>query len=442
MKRYAIVGLGSRSSMYTDALLSDFRHAGELVAYCDVNQIRMNRWNERYATKYGAEPVPTYKPADFEKMLAEQRADVVIVTSIDRTHDEYIIRAMNAGCDVITEKPMTIDAPRCQRILDAIAATGRKLTVTFNYRYAPRTSKIKEVLQSGVIGDVISVHFEWLLDTRHGADYFRRWHRDKKNSGGLMVHKATHHFDIVNWWLASHPVTVFGMGKLAFYGRENAEKRGVAAFYDRGKTSDAAKNDPFALEVSEHRQLSDLYGGEAEAEDGYIRDRSVFADGISIEDDMAVMVRYANGATMSYHLTAYSPWEGWRIAFNGTKGRLEAEIHENSYISGGTGDTNSRSVPGAKEIEVHEPALIRVRPLWGKPYDVEVVENEGGHGGGDIRLLRDLFDPSDEIDPLGHAAGHVDGAYSILTGIAANISFNTGLPVNVADLVKIQGGAY
>ena len=46
---------------------------------------------------------------------------------------------------------------------------------------------------------------EWLLDTRHGADYFRRWHRNKNNSGGLMVHKATHHFDLVNWWMIPTP---------------------------------------------------------------------------------------------------------------------------------------------------------------------------------------------------------------------------------------------
>ncbi len=436
MKRYAIIGLGSRSSMYTDALLTNFRHAGEMVAYCDTNQARMDYWNAFYLKKRDAKPVPTYKPAQFEQMIAENRVETVIVTSIDRTHDEYIVRAMNAGCDVISEKPMTIDAPRCQRIIDTIAATGCKLTVTFNYRYSPRASKIRELIQSGVIGEVVSVHFEWLLDTRHGADYFRRWHRDKRNSGGLMVHKATHHFDVVNWWIASHPVTVFGMGKLAFYGRENAEKRGVSDFHDRGKPTEVAKNDPFALDITEHTQLNALYGGAAEAEDGYIRDRSVFADGISIEDDMAVMVRYASGATMSYHLTAYSPWEGWRIAFNGTKGRLEAEIHENSYISGGTGDTNSRTADGTEEVEIHEPALIRVRPLWGKPYDVSVPENEGGHGGGDRRLLRDLFDPSDEIDPLGHAAGYREGAYSILTGIAANLSFQTGQPVSVADLVQ------
>lgn len=435
MKRYAIIGLGSRSSMYTHALHTTYKEVGQLVAFCDLNQTRMDYWNGHYEKTLGASPVPTYHPADFEKMLAEQRVDVVIVTSIDRTHDEYIVRAMQAGADVLVEKPMTIDAPRCQRILDTIKATGRKLTVTHNYRYAVLPSKIKELLQGGVVGDIVSVHFEWLLDTSHGADYFRRWHRDKRNSGGLMVHKASHHFDVMNWWLDSYPETVFGMGKLAFYGRENAEKRGVTTFYERSKGNDAAKSDPYALHLEKHRQLNALYG-DAEHEDGYIRDRSVFTDGISIEDDMAVMVRYASGATMSYHLTAYSPWEGWRLAFNGTAGRLEAEIHQNSFVLGGAGDTSSPTIAGAKEVEIHEPTLIRVRPLWGKPFEVEVPESQGGHGGGDERLLKDIFAPDGEPDPLGRTAGPIDGTYSILTGIAANQSFATGFPVRIADLVR------
>lgn len=63
----------------------------------------------------------------------------------------------------------------------------------------PFVTRIKELIHEGCVGDILSVHFEWMLDTEHGADYFRRWHRKKENSGGLLVHKATHHFDMVNW---------------------------------------------------------------------------------------------------------------------------------------------------------------------------------------------------------------------------------------------------
>ena len=108
---------------------------------------------------------------------------------------------------------MTIDAEKCQSVLDTRRSTGRRLRVAFNYRYSPVRTQVKELLMSGVIGDVLSVDFHWMLDTHHGADYFRRWHSQKKLSGGLMVHKATHHFDLVNWWLSAVPVSVRATGK-------------------------------------------------------------------------------------------------------------------------------------------------------------------------------------------------------------------------------------
>jgi len=433
-KRYAVVGLGSRSRMFTTALLKEYSDRGELVALCDHNQTRMDYTNQYYKETLGAAPVPAYKPERFDHMIAEQGVNCLIVTSIDRTHHSYIIRAMELGSDVITEKPMTIDAPRCQAILDSVKATGRQLKVTFNYRYAPRNSKVKELLQAGVIGKVLSVHFEWLLDTVHGADYFRRWHRDKRNSGGLMVHKATHHFDLVNWWLDSQPETVFALGDLVFYGRENAEERGVTEFYERAHGRKAAEKDPFALHMERSETLRRMYL-EAEREDGYLRDQSVFGEGISIEDDMAVLVRYRNRATMSYHLTTYSPWEGYRVAFNGTKGRLEYEVQEYSYISGYSQDANLPEIRTAQQDLVNEPASITIHPLWGQPVRQDVTIGEGNHGGGDARMLDDIF-AGGQADPLGRAADHVAGAMSILTGIAANTSFATGLPVHVSNLVR------
>lgn len=434
-KRYILVGNGSRSMMYAHALMGEFSQYGELVAICDINAGRMAYANELFAKKYGAAPLPAYKPTDFAKMVRETRGEVVIVTSIDRTHHRYIAEAMNMGCDVITEKPMTIDADKCAVIYEAIKRTGRSLRVTFNYRYAPRNSKVKELLMEGVIGDVKSVHFEWLLDTRHGADYFRRWHRDKKNSGGLLVHKATHHFDLVNWWLAAKPVQVYAQGGLVFYGRENAENRGITEFYDRGTGNPVAARDPFALDLSKDEELKRMYL-DVESYDGYRRDQSVFGDCISIEDDMSAIVKYSSGATMTYHLTAYSPWEGYRVAFNGTKGRVEMEVTENPYISGSERDPNRPDIIGGRDAGLHETTRILVRPLWEKPREVTLeAETEAGHGGGDIRMLRDIFVGTD-ADPFGRAADHVAGTDSIMVGIAANRSLATGLPVRIADLMS------
>ncbi|HLH59202.1 MAG TPA: Gfo/Idh/MocA family oxidoreductase, partial [Streptosporangiaceae bacterium] len=385
-----MVGLGSRSDMFTSALLGTYPEQCELTGLCDVNATRMDYYNRQFADRFGAKPVPCYGPADFRRMLDEQRVDVLIVTSVDRTHHRYIIGGLDHGCEVITEKPLTVDAAKCQAILDATRRTGKRVRVAFNYRYSPRNSVVKRLLAEGAIGSVLSVHFEWLLDTRHGADYFRRWHRDKRNSGGLMVHKASHHWDLVNWWLGSRPETVYGVGRLAFYGRENAEERGVTRFYERAHGSEVARDDPFALDLTDNPKLRGLYL-EGEAEDGYLRDQSVFGNNISIEDDMAVLVSYASGATMTYHLTAYSPWEGYRVMFNGTRGRLELDVTETSYVSGARDDVNQPGRPGRPLPAAGTSTRLLLRPLWEPPREVEISEEGTGHGGGDVRMLAQLL---------------------------------------------------
>ena len=89
------------------------------------------------------------------------------------------------------------------------------MRVAFNYRYNPAHSEIRRLLAKGTIGDVGSVHFEWFLDTHHGADYFRRWHRERSQSGGLLVHKSAHHFDLVGLVARRRPGAGDGRGTAA-----------------------------------------------------------------------------------------------------------------------------------------------------------------------------------------------------------------------------------
>lgn len=411
--------------MYYEALCSTYTDTCELVGFCDQSQTRMNYANRMIQEKFGHGPVSTYYYTDFEKMIDEQKPDVIIVTTVDRTHDDYIVRAMEKGCDVVTEKPITIDAKKAQRIIDAQKRTGRHIRVAFNYRYAPHHTKIRELVRDGVIGEVYSVHFEWLLNTVHGADYYRRWHRNKANSGGLLVHKSTHHFDLVNFWLGTEPDTVFAFGDLNFYGRQNAEKRGVKNFYYRCHGSEAAKGDHFAIDMDSNPVLKAMYL-DAEADSGYIRDRSVFGDDISIEDTMGVLVRYKNNVIMTYSLNSYMPWEGFNVMINGSKGRIEYHAVERPYINAG-GDKKNEGATRSYEI--------KVCPMIGEPYLVPIVKIEGGHGGGDPVMLEDLFHPGAQEDPFHRAADHVDGIKSILTGVAANQSIASGLPVKVDTLV-------
>jgi predicted dehydrogenase len=103
-------------------------------------------------------------------MIAEQKPDTVIVTVPDYLHHEYIVRALKQGCNVITEKPMTTDLGKLKSVLDAQRETGKNVTVTFNYRYSPARTQLKDILLSGVIGDIQAVDFRWYLDRVHGAD--------------------------------------------------------------------------------------------------------------------------------------------------------------------------------------------------------------------------------------------------------------------------------
>lgn len=425
MKKYALVGTGGRAGLYISAIGGKWRDNAQLVAFCDTNQTRMDYANQRLQ-EAGAEPVPTWKAPQFEEMIRTTRPDIIIVTTMDRTHDDYIVRGLRAGCDIITEKPMTIDEQRALRILDAIEETGHTVRVAFNYRYAPHHSKIRELLMEDVIGHIHSVHFEWLLNTEHGADYFRRWHREKRNSGGLLVHKSTHHFDLMNFWLNSYPERVYAEGGLRFYGKENAEKRGITDFYPRTHGYRQAQNDPFALHMEDNTQLKALYL-DAEHEDGYFRDQNVFSDGITIEDTLSVLVKYQNQVQLTYSLNAYLPWEGLNVVFNGSEGRLEMKIVEKSYVNAGGKRENEGSL---------EHCDITVFPMFAAPWKVEFTSGEGGHGGGDNAMLADLFGEP-EHDPLQRAADHQAGAMSILTGIASNISIQQQRPVNFREFTLV-----
>jgi predicted dehydrogenase len=434
-KRYAIVGLGSRARVYIDAIADKFSDACELVGFCDLSRTRMAWHNARLKEDFDYPEVPTYLPDEFEKMIAGQKVNAVIVTTVDALHHEYIIRAMNAGCDVIVEKPMTIDAPKARAILEAIERTGRDLRVTFNMRYTPLGTKLRELIMSGVIGEPMAVNFNWALDTRHGADYFRRWHRDKATSGGLLIHKSAHHFDYVNWLIDSYPERVFALGGLKFYGREAAEARGESYDYERYTGVEAAANDPFALNLEGRENSRALYL-EAEADSGYIRDRNVFGEGVTIEDTISISAQYKSGVLLNYSLIAYSPKEGFTLTLTGNKGRIEVVSSRGSHLI--MGQTDEELAAEMKRGAVDEIGQsIRVYPMFGRPYDVEIPTAEGGHGGSDPIMFEHIFSGKEIHDPYNRIASYRAGVASILMGIAANESMQTGLPVNTADLIAL-----
>jgi predicted dehydrogenase len=422
--RVAMVGTGIRGiTFWGKALLNAHSQNVEFVGLCDINPGRL-----AYAQKEIAPKCPTF--ADFEKMMKTVKPDTVIVTTVDSLHHEYIIKAMEMGANVITEKPMTIDEISCEQVIQAEKRTGKKVLVGLNYRYGSIFSGIKQQLASGRIGRITSVDFHWYLNTYHGADYFRRWHRLKEKGGTLLVHKSSHHFDLVNWFLDSDPSVVFAMGSLDFYGKNGPFR------HTHCRTCPHQSACKYHMDITKRKDLMDIYVAN-EQYDGYLRDGCVFKEDINIYDKMGVQVQYANGAILNYSLTTYSPYEGWRIAFNGTEGRLEAS--EGIPWEAKTYDQESlhqkEMEQNAKE-EHKDYDRIYYTPNFGKTEIIQVERKKGGHGGGDARLLEALFSGKKVNDPLGHAATVRDGAMSILVGVAARKSIETGQPIQLQSLTS------
>ena len=431
-RRYVVAGTGHRSRMYLDAIAGAHRDDADLVGVVEPNQGRRDVQLKRLAAAgLDTEAIVTGVPDELEAVISKTGADRLIVTAPDYTHAELIVRGLTAGVDVVVEKPLTIDPPSTRKIAEAVQQSGRQVVVTHNYRYSPRNSGLKEIVKSGAIGTPLSVTFEWVLDTAHGADYFRRWHRDKVNSGGLLIHKASHHFDLVNWLLADAPAQVYARGGVRFYGAENAAARGVDPGPERG-THDGERS-PWELDLRTDPSLRELYY-DNEQYDGYRRDQNVFGPGVTTEDNLAVIVDYDRGATLSYALNAHSPWEGYRIGINGTEGRAELEVVERAAVLVGA-DGKVMVDPSAVPESVARSGgqRLTLQRHWETAKDVPIQEGEGGHGGGDALLLSDVFrGPGD--DWLERPSNWVDGIRSIAVGMAGNESLRTGQAVKVADL--------
>ena len=423
--KLALVGTGHRGTGFWGRTIVDqFSDVVEYVGLCDSNPGRLEFARQRMGVN-----CPLF--TDYDTMLSTVKPEVVIVTTVDADHHIFIVKALEAGANVITEKPMTTDETKCQAILDAEKRTGKKVTVAFNYRHGPHMLKIKELLAANRIGNLSSVDFNWMLNVYHGADYFRRWHGLMARSGSLWVHKATHHFDLLNWWLDSDPVEVTAQGSLEFYGKNNSF-RGVRC---RGCAhKDICK---FYRDITKEEWLDQLYV-KNEHYDGYFRDGCVWRNEIDIYDKMSAQIRYANGVLVNYSLTTYSPYEGWRIAFNGFNGRMETwqDIpYQDALV-----DQESRH---AVEMSQNKDALpgkfrdIMVMDNFAKQHEViNVPQYAGGHGGGDKRMHNRIFrDPAD--NPHKILAGTRDGAMSLLVGVAARKSIEEKRMVRIAELTDI-----
>ena len=425
-KRYALVGVSNRAIyMFLDKIREIYHNKAEIVAILDKDRSRMNWYNEQRNQN-----IPCFLPDQFNEMVQQTKPDVIIVACQDGMHHHYVIEALKLDLDVIVEKPLTIDEEKCTALAKAAAKSKGNVQVTFNYRYTPMATKIRELVAQGKVGKVVSVDLNWYLDTYHGATYFQRWNRLREVSGSLTVHKACHHFDLVHWWIGQQAVELFAYGTRNFYGPDGPDNPLTPEQVGDGRTCptcDARQKCKYYMRwnreefrrekkvrVDEHVDPEQVY-------ENYSMRQCIFDPQINIGDTYSVTAKYDGGAFLSYSLTGSVPYEGFRLGINGTKGRIEhTEYHA----------VNRTPFPHPGEFPI-----IYI-PMFGGREQIDVVNLGGGHGGGDPLLLDELFLGPDHMAPVDRAASLQEGIEAVLTGVAVDQSAQTNKIVSVEQMRK------
>ena len=229
---------------------------------------------------------------DYRELLKMDEIGAVFISTPDYLHEEMAVDALKAGKAIYLEKPMAITIDGCDRILRTAYETGSKLFVGHNMRYFPAILKMKEVIDSGLIGEVQAGWCRHFIC--YGGDaYFRDWHSEQKNTCGLLLQKGAHDIDVMHWLMGSHTKRVVGMGMLSVYNR-------------------CARRSP------------DTPGCAKWSDDQYPPlEQTGFSPVIDVEDHNMVLMQLENGAQAVYMQCHYTPDAERNYTFIGTKGRVE-----------------------------------------------------------------------------------------------------------------------
>ena len=416
-KRYAVCGVSNRAiSMYIKPIMESFSNSAELVGMLDIDPLRFKVCCDKVP---GAKGVPTYMANEFEKMLEEQNPDALIVVCMDCAHQYYILEGLKHDLDVICEKPMTTNTEDAVKVREAEKKSKGNVICTFNYRYNPVHTKLKEMVLAGKVGRVTHVDLNWYIDIHHGASYFNRWNRMRENSGSLSIHKSSHHFDLVNWWIDGIPQEVHAFGALNHYGPDgvfNPSKKDGRHCTGCPEKKNCAYQRRFSSRNKDHSIIDDhlaAFQDCGKCYSDYTPDMCIFDKEINIFDTFVANVRYKSGAVLNYSANFSTPYEGYRLAINGTHGRLETTEF------GGVGRSIIADYHGGSQF-------IDYYPIFEGRERIHVPSSTGAHGGGDPKILEDIFlgeDPDRTYDIL---AKSVDGLRAISIGDAVYKSIVNG----------------
>lgn len=407
MSKIGLIGASTRVGSFLRVLRGKFAEKHTVTGIFDCDPGKMKGFCEVHKLD-----VPCF--TDFDEFCQQAAPDMVIITTVDATHAEYLVKCLDRKIASIVEKPLCISHEQCREILDAVRRNPEVFAATsHNARYNPAFLEMKKLVRSGAIGRIMRVEYTDLLDRQHGTSYFRRWNSRRKCSNGLELHKSCHHFDCLNNLLDSYAVDVSADGTLTAYGADAPHSFQGVHCHD-------------CLHKDECKYFF-AYDEKMFQSDMYTPDMCIFSPEIDIEDNFAAVIRFANGVLGTYSLCAHTQYEGVVLNVEGETGRLEMR---SGYIRK-SGEKSS--VHGDELIMDKSLRLFRFRS--GEAEDIEIPEVAGGHGGADDTLFGQLFadDRPDDLPTI------YDGLQAVLTGCAVVDSIKSGKRVSVQpDWLKLE----
>lgn len=391
MKKFkiGIIGTGMRTMFLVNEILK--RDELEIVAVSDVSQHSMDQLCSRYDKDWD-------KYLDYKDLLKREDIEGVIIGSPDYVHEEQAIATFEAGKHLFLEKPIAVTLEGGKRVLEARDKSGKTLLIGFVLRYNRAYRKMKELIDSGIIGEVKT---GWVLHSvGAGSDwYFHDWHGTMENTGGLLLQKGSHDFDIINWVVGSKIKRIAAFGSRDFFGGNKPNELVCQNCEEKSKCSEAIMDRNISWKRPDGKQTEVLYN--------QWRNQCVFREEVDVLDNHQVMLEYENGVKVSYLECHYTPDDNREYIFIGTKGKLKLD------------DANDEIT-----VQLRNGMYDRKEKI-----SYTNLQSSEGHGGGDKYILDD-FVHALRTGEQPNAGGEA-GFESIEAGLYAHRAISDGNIINL-----------
>lgn len=419
----AAAGCGSRSRIYA-SIAASMGDSFSITAGADPLPER------RAAMKKIANNPHFTSFASAQELLEEDKlADILIIGTQDDYHFLPAKKALEKGYDLLLEKPAAQTPSEIIELAHLAEKLGRKILLCFVLRYTPFYSKVKEIVESGLLGDIVSLHATEGVEAWHQAHSFVRGHWSvTAKSTPMIVAKCCHDTDYISWLMDSPCTEVSSMGNLFFFHKDNAPKGATLRCTDpcphSAPQGGTCFYDAHGYLSSHNRWLSMVYPHPTEYKNNDVLQwlktspwgRCVFACDNDVVDHQTVSMLFKNGATASLKMTAFD--RGRSLEIFGTKASL-------------------RGGEGFKQRESDPDIIIRTHTGERTSITLPQTNQDGyqGHGGGDyglVRAMEAIFrGKGDQKSLIAHSI------QSHLIGFAAEASrLQNGQAVSLSDFWK------